>query len=90
MQYLLVYLLLINALSFVLMLTDKIKARKNLWRIPEATLLWSAALGGSFGALGGMYLFRHKTKHLRFTLGIPVLLAVHTVTLFLLWQHLSQ
>lgn len=69
-----VYLLLINAAAFLLMLVDKCKARKKLWRIPEATLMMSAALGGSIGALAGMYTFRHKTRHLKFTLGIPAIL----------------
>jgi len=71
-----IYLLLINAVSFLLMLIDKYKARKNLWRIRESTLIITAALGGSIGALMGMYTFRHKTKHLRFTLGIPIILAI--------------
>lgn len=75
MTMILGYLLLINAIAFVLMLADKRKAKKNLWRIPEATLFLSAALGGSIGALAGMYTFRHKTKHLKFTLGIPAILA---------------
>ena len=73
-QILLVYLLLVNAAGFLLMLVDKIKARKNLWRIPESTLLLSAAIGGSIGSLAGMYTFRHKTKHLKFTLGVPAIL----------------
>ena len=70
------YLLLINAAACLLMLADKRRAQKNKWRIPEATLMWSAALGGSLGALAGMYLFRHKTRHKKFTVGIPVILAV--------------
>ena len=74
MKYFLWYLLLINAAAFVLMLVDKHRARKNRWRIPERTLILSAALGGSIGALLGMYTFRHKTKHLKFTLGIPAIL----------------
>ena len=74
MKYVLLYLLVINAVAFVLMLADKYKAKKNLWRIPEATLMMSAALGGSIGALAGMYTFRHKTKHLKFTLGVPAIL----------------
>ena len=74
MKYFLWYLLLINAVAFILMLADKRKARKNRWRIPERTLILSAALGGSIGALLGMYTFRHKTKHLKFTLGIPAIL----------------
>ena len=71
MKYFLLYLLLINAAAFLLMLVDKIKAKKNRWRIPERTLFGSALLGGSIGALLGMYTFRHKTKHLSFTLGMP-------------------
>lgn len=74
MKYFPWYLLLINAAAFILMLVDKRKARKNRWRIPERTLILSAALGGSIGALLGMYTFRHKTKHLKFTLGIPAIL----------------
>jgi uncharacterized membrane protein YsdA (DUF1294 family) len=79
MKPLLVYLLLINALGFLLMLIDKYKARKNLWRIPEATLLSVAVIGGSLGSLIGMYLVRHKTKHLKFTIGVPVILAIQIV-----------
>ena len=74
MKYFLLYLLLINAAAFVLMLADKRKAIKNRWRIPERTLILSALFGGSIGALLGMYTFRHKTKHLKFTLGIPAIL----------------
>ena len=76
MKYLLIYLLLINALGFVLMLVDKWKARKKRWRIPESTLMWVAALGGSIGSLLGMYTVRHKTKHLKFIVGIPLILVV--------------
>ena len=74
MKYLLIYLLIINAVGFVLMLVDKFKAKKKLWRIPEATLMGAAILGGSLGALAGMYLVRHKTKHPRFMLGVPLML----------------
>ena len=73
---LLLYLVPINAAGFVLMLADKHKAKKKLWRIPEATLMTVAALGGSVGSLLGMYTVRHKTKHPKFTIGIPLLLAV--------------
>lgn len=75
-ELLLLYLLLINALGFALMLADKWKARKNLWRIPEATLMTVAALGGSVGSLLGMYTVRHKTKHPKFTVGIPLILGL--------------
>ena len=61
MQILSIYLSLINALALLLMLADKQRAKKHRWRIPESVLLASAALGGSLGALLGMWLFRHKT-----------------------------
>lgn len=79
MKFILLYLLLINAAGFLFMLADKWKAKKNRWRIPEATLMTVAALGGSIGSLLGMYTVRHKTKHLKFTLGIPLILAVQIV-----------
>ena len=74
MKYFLLYLLLINAAAFLLMLVDKLKAKKTRWRIPERTLFGSALLGGSIGAILGMYTFRHKTRHLSFTLGMPAIL----------------
>lgn len=84
-ELLILYLLLINAVAFLLMLIDKYKAKKNLWRIPEATLMTSAALGGSIGALLGMYTVRHKTRHPKFTVGIPLILAAQIgLALFLL------
>ena len=80
-----IYLLIINAIAFCLMLIDKYKARKNLWRIPEATLISTALLGGSIGALIGMYTVRHKTRRAKFTIGIPlILLAQIALTLYLL------
>lgn len=78
-KFTLAYLFIINAAGFLLMLADKYKARKNLWRIPERTLMTVAALGGSIGSLAGMYLVRHKTQHPKFTIGIPVILAVQIV-----------
>ena len=83
-KILLVYLVIINAAGFILMLTDKIKAKKNLWRIPEATLFLVAAVGGSIGSIAGMYTFRHKTKHIKFTLGMPLILAVQIIAVILI------
>ena len=77
MQVLYLYLLIVNAVAFIVMLVDKYKAKKNLWRIPEATLMTLAAIGGSVGALAGMYLVRHKPLHLKFTVGIPIFLFAH-------------
>lgn len=83
MKFLIPYLVIINAAAFLLMLVDKWKAKTNRWRIPEATLLGVAAVGGSVGALIGMYACRHKTKHIKFTAGIPLLMFAHVG--FLLW-----
>ena len=90
MKYLILYLIIVNAASFFLMLTDKIRARKNKWRIRESTLILSAAVGGSVGALLGMYTFRHKTKHLKFTLGIPVILVLQIVAAIFLYSRFFQ
>ena len=83
----LIYLSIINALGLVLMLVDKQKARNGDWRIPEALLMGVAALGGSLGSWLGMYLFHHKTRHTKFTLGVPALLAVQTLFLFLFFGN---
>ena len=79
MKPIILYLIAVNALSFLLMLADKHRARKKLWRIPERTLLGAAVIGGSFGSLVGMYLFRHKTKHPKFSVGIPVILMLQVI-----------
>ena len=76
---LLFYLVTINALGFLIMLADKEKAKKRLWRIPEATLLTVAALGGSIGCLAGMKVFHHKKRKPKFYIGIPVILALQLI-----------
>ena len=73
---LLIYLIPINALGFLLMLADKRRAKKDLWRIPEKILMTVALLGGSLGVYLGMQTARHKTKHPKFSVGVPVILAV--------------
>lgn len=87
-QILTVYLLLINALGLLLMLADKRRAQKKQWRIPEATLMLVAAIGGSIGSLLGMYAFHHKTRHPKFFLGIPAILVIQAVAAWLLWSKL--
>ncbi len=71
-----IYLIFMNLLAFLLMGLDKSKARRNQWRIPEKTLFLSAILGGSIGAILGMQVFRHKTKHASFRIGMPCILIV--------------
>lgn len=73
------YLVLINLLGYLLMYIDKRRAIKKLWRISEHNLLLVAVLGGSIGSLFGMYSFRHKTKHLKFKLGIPCIIVVQCI-----------
>lgn len=75
----LLYLIIINAAALLLMLADKLKAKRRGWRIPEATLMGVAAAGGSIGALVGMYLLRHKTRHLKFALGLPLILFIQVL-----------
>lgn len=67
-----VYLCIINLAGFVICFVDKKKAQRGAWRIPEKTLFTVSGLGGCFGFLAGMSLFRHKTKHLSFKLLIPL------------------
>lgn len=86
-QLLLLYLMIINAAAFVLMLVDKQKARKRKWRIPEAMLLGSAVIGGSIGAWLGMQIFRHKTLHKKFYLGIPFILGVQAAIGVIYWYY---
>ena len=69
-----IYLLLVNAAAFLAFGEDKRRARRREWRIPEATLMGLAAAGGSLGALAGMRFFHHKTRHRKFTAGVPALL----------------
>ena len=88
LQILTTYLVLVNALAFLLMLADKLKARKGAWRIPEATLIGIAGLGGSIGAICGMYLFRHKTRHLKFTLGLPLILVLQVSIICFIISHI--
>ena len=81
---LLYYLIAVNVLAFSLMGADKSKARRGAWRIPEKVLFLAAIIGGSVGALLGMFTFRHKTKHLRFVLGLPVILLLQLTAALLL------
>ena len=82
------YLLAVNIATFLLYGIDKYKAKKNQWRISEATLLTMAAIGGSIGAWAGMRLWHHKTMHKKFKYGIPLIiimqvaLAVYLLTNF--------
>ena len=77
-------LLLINIASFALYGSDKVRASRHKERIPERVLLGIALLGGSLGAGLGMWIFRHKTRHMRFVVLVPLLVAVHLYIVYLL------
>ena len=71
------YLIIINAVGFLLMLADKRAAKKSAWRIPEVRLMSIALSGGCFGVYAGMMLFRHKTKHPKFSIGVPLIMVLY-------------
>lgn len=80
-QIFLWYLALINLAAILLYGWDKFCALHHRWRVPEAVLLFMAALGGSIGALLGMKLFHHKTLHWKFKAGVPLLLLLQVAGL---------
>ena len=75
------YLAIINIVAILLTLQDKRAARLHHWRIKERTLLLISALGGSVGMLVTMLIIRHKTKHAKFTVGIPAMIALQLVAM---------
>ena len=79
-----IYLVAINAATFFVYGIDKWKAKRSMWRIPEATLLGLAAIGGSIGAWLGMRVWRHKTMHKKFQLGIPLIIVAQTA--LIIWM----
>lgn len=85
-----VYLELVNLAAFALMGIDKLRAKQGRRRIPETTLILSAVFGGGIGALAGMYLFRHKTRKQKFTVGIPVILVMQIAFFLLLFHTISH
>lgn len=78
------YLLIINFAAFCLYWDDKRRAKKDKWRIKESTLLLVGLVGGSLGSLVSMYVFRHKTKHWKFKILVPVFFILHTALFFYL------
>ena len=79
MKYLVIYLIVMNIIGFFIMAIDKHKAKKHAWRIPEKMLFLASLVGGSIGTWAGMYVFRHKTKHWYFVIGMPLILVLHVV-----------
>ncbi len=84
MKALIIYLAAVNLFTFALYGIDKLKAKRHAWRVPEATLLGLAAVGGSAGALLAMRTFHHKTLHLKFKYGVPCLLLLQLIAAYYL------
>lgn len=85
MIYLLIYLALISLISVILTVSDKRRARKHKYRIRESVLLLFSALGGSLAMFITMLLIRHKTNHMKFMLGIPLIIVIQLVAFFVIW-----
>ena len=82
-----VYIICMNIIGIAVMGIDKNKAKKQAFRIPEKNLFLVSLLGGSIGTLAGMYIFRHKTKHWYFVIGMPLILLVQIgIVVYFLWQ----
>lgn len=79
------YFVIINLVALIACYRDKQKAKNHSWRIKEFTLIMLAIVGGSIGLLSGMYMFHHKTKHKKFSIGVPVILAIQvTVAVYVI------
>ena len=89
LKYFLSYLLIINLITFLLYAIDKRRSIRKAWRIPESVLMGFAAVGGSVGALLAMLLFRHKTKHAKFTVGVPLILVAQIIVVLSFYKYLS-
>ena len=79
LRNIIIYIIAINLFGFFIMWLDKKKAKWGKWRIPEKTLFMVTLLGGGIGTIAGMYTFRHKTKKLKFTVGLPAILILEII-----------
>ena len=81
----LIYLAAVNLFGLIIMGVDKSRAKRRKWRIPEVTLFLVAVIGGSIGSIAGMYIFRHKTKHWYFVVGMPVILVLQVIAALIMY-----
>lgn len=84
---LVIYFFIINLFAIFLMKYDKVKAINNQYRVSEKTLFLIALILGGIGIYIGVYLFRHKTKHVKFTVGIPLIIILNILTIYYLISH---
>lgn len=84
-KILVIWLIIINVIAFLMMGIDKRRAKRSKWRISEKALFIAALIGGGVGAFVGMQVFRHKTKHMKFVIGIPIIMVIQIILLVWLW-----
>ena len=87
-KILIIYLIAVNLIAFILYGADKKRAKKREWRISEKTLIGIAVIGGSVGAILGMHVFHHKTRHWYFRYGLPVILIIQLLLAWFLYNGL--
>lgn len=90
MTIVLIYLAVVNLVTFFLYGFDKWKAKRSKWRIEESTLLWWAAFGGTIGALLGIKAWHHKTLHKKFTIGVPAILIAQLIVAGILLYYYAE
>ncbi|MBC8630384.1 DUF1294 domain-containing protein [Paeniclostridium hominis] len=88
MKFLTLYFIIMSIITFLLMYIDKNRAIKGQWRIPEATLINLSILGGGIGTYMGMYIFRHKTRHPKFTIFIPITIILNLFLYYILLKFI--
>jgi uncharacterized membrane protein YsdA (DUF1294 family) len=88
-KILITYLIIINFISIIVTIYDKRCAVKGRWRVRESTLLLLSALGGSVGMFLTMQIIRHKTKHIKFMLGIPLIFICQCFALYFIWRIIN-
>lgn len=88
MQFYIIYLCAVSLLAVILTVADKRRAVRHRFRVPEFTLLLVSVLGGSVAMLVTMLLIRHKTRHPKFMVGIPVIILLQAAAVFLIWRLL--
>lgn len=85
--YFLIYILIINIFALLMMRYDKNQAIKKNYRVSEKTLFLISFLLGAIGIYTGMYIFRHKTKHMKFTVGIPIIIIINVISIYCIISH---
>ena len=86
--YITAFLLSVNVIAFFMYGIDKWKAKKDKWRISEATLMWLAVIGGSIGAWLGMKVWHHKTMHKKFRYGLPLIIIVQIALIIFAYEYI--